>query len=74
MVGLYFRDIDISDPRTQYKMLKAWDLALQNEFVNATTTAFLGNWLISFINYAQKQNATVAYPVSECCVYLQLYL
>ncbi len=65
-VNLYFRDVDVSDPAIQYKMLRAWDLALQDDFVNASTSAFLGNWLVDFTHWAQQRNATVALPTNNC--------
>ncbi len=41
-------------------------MALQNEFVNATTTAFLSNWLVDFLHWAQQRNQTVPQAASNC--------
>lgn len=65
-VGLYFRNIDVSNPTEQWKMLMAWDMALNNEFVNSSTTAFLGAWLINFLSYAQDRGLTVVQPINNC--------
>ncbi|KAL6764059.1 patched [Haematococcus lacustris] len=65
-VGLYFRGIDPSDPAIQYKMLKAYDMALSCPMINASTTAFTSPWLIRFLKFAQDANATVALPNNNC--------
>jgi hypothetical protein len=66
-VGLYFKagpgQLDVSEPATQARMLAAWDIALQSSYVNASTTAFLGNWLVSFLKWAQDRNQTVPVPM-----------
>lgn len=66
-VGLYFRGIDPSLPDTQYRMLASMSKVLDSPMFNASTSAFLGNWLISFTLWAQAQGATVAQPVGGCC-------
>ncbi|KAJ9525687.1 hypothetical protein QJQ45_003506 [Haematococcus lacustris] len=65
-VGLYFRGIDPSDPAIQYKMLKAYDMALSCPMINASTTAFTSPWLIRFLKFAQDANATIALPNNNC--------
>eukprot|EP00798_Chlamydomonas_sp_ICE-L_P007447 gene7447-587_t len=52
--GVYFTGVDISPTYQQYNALATLNLALQNEFVNASTSVLLYNWLISFNQWVAK--------------------
>ena len=53
--GLYFRNLDFTDPVVQGKMLSALGQVLNNGYVNSTNSAFQGNWYINFNIYAATQ-------------------
>mmetsp|Transcript_34827 Transcript_34827/g.88256 ORF Transcript_34827/g.88256 Transcript_34827/m.88256 type:complete len:913 (-) Transcript_34827:778-3516(-) len=65
-VGLYFRDIDVSQPEVQYKMFASLATVLDNKMFNASTSAFLGNWLITFTLWAQGRGETVPQATNNC--------
>lgn len=33
---------------------RALDMALHNDYINASTSAFLGNWLVSFTRWVER--------------------
>jgi hypothetical protein len=53
--GLYFRNMDQSDPAIQKKMLQAYDQVVAGEYVSERSPD--RNWLTSFQEYAEQQGA-----------------
>ncbi len=43
-ISLIFRGVDFTDPVQQGKMMQALGMVLNNRYINASNSAFQGNW------------------------------
>ncbi|KAG2483200.1 hypothetical protein HYH03_017935 [Edaphochlamys debaryana] len=64
---LYFRYFDPSPPVEQGRMLSSLALALDDDYTNATISAFQGNWLLEFIGWVQSDHPNVTLEAAPGC-------